>query len=167
VFSRFFSHFVRVGALTVWSSAVAVSAPDITRGEYLSRIMDCAGCHTPGALVGKPDLSRNLSGSDVAFHIPELGFFYPPNLTSDRETGLGSWTEADIVKAVRTGVRPDGRGLVPVMPWHSYSALTDYDAHSLAAYLKSLPPARHAVPGPLGPNETPPGPYLTIVAPQK
>ena len=145
----------------------AAGAQDMSRGEYLSRIMDCAGCHTPGALIGKPDQSRNLAGSDVGFHLPGLGYFYPPNLTSDGETGLGAWSEGDIVRAVRTGVRPDGRELAPVMPWHAYSALTDADAQALARYLKSLRPVRHAVPRPHGPDETPPGPYLTVVAPKR
>ncbi len=90
-----------------------------SRGEYLARIMDCGGCHTPGALVGKPEPTRSLAGSDIGFHIPDLGYFYPPNLTSDRETGLGAWSDADIIRAVRTGVRPDGRVLAPVMPWHA------------------------------------------------
>src|SRR5215207_8678653 len=102
-------------------------------------IMDCTGCHTPGTFLGKPDMQRPLAGSEVGFGTPGLGIFYPPNLTPDPETGLGQWTEADIVKAVRTGERPDGRELAPMMPWRSYAALTDDDALALAAYLKSLP----------------------------
>jgi hypothetical protein len=52
-----------------------------------------------------------LAGSEVGFQIPGLGIFYPSNLTPDRETGIGTWSEADIIKAVRAGVRPDGRQL--------------------------------------------------------
>lgn len=135
------------------------------RGEYLSRIMDCGGCHTPGALAGQPDARRSLAGSAIGFGVPDLGVFYPPNLTPDRETGLGAWSEADIVRAVRTGVRPDGRVLAPVMPWHAYAALTDADARALARYLRSLPPVRHEVPRMAGAGETPPAPYLTVVVP--
>lgn len=147
--------------------ALAQSKAELTRGEYLSRIMDCAGCHTPGALIGKPDTARNLAGSEIGFHIPGLGYFYPPNLTSDRETGLGTWSEGDIVRAVRTGARPDGRILAPAMPWHAYAALNDADAQALARYLKSLPPVRNAAPPLTGPDATPPSLYLTIVDPKR
>jgi mono/diheme cytochrome c family protein len=147
---------------TCLTTAVQASDDMIKRGEYLSRIMDCTGCHTPGAMTGKPEPGKFLAGSTIGFGIPQVGVVYPPNLTQDTETGLGSWSEADIVTAVRTGVRPDGRQLVPVMPWPSYSALTDEDAHSLAAYLKTLPPVRNAVPRMAGPNEKPPAPYLTV-----
>ena len=137
----------------------------LDRGAYLAAIMDCTGCHTPGMLLGKPDMTRPLAGSEVGFAIPGLGIFYPPNLTSDRETGLGNWTEADIVRAVRTGVRPDGRVLAPVMPYASYAKLTDTDAAALAAYLKSLAPIAHQVPAMTGPSEKPGAPYLTVVMP--
>ncbi|MBD0275149.1 MAG: c-type cytochrome [Acetobacteraceae bacterium] len=155
-------------------AAVAAAAPTATaqqqsaprsRGEYLATIMDCGGCHTGGALAGQPDPKLHLAGSGIGFGIPGLGVFYPPNLTPDRETGLGAWTEADIVRAVRTGVRPDGRVLAPVMPWHNYAALTDGDARALAAYLKSLSPVRNATPPMAGAGETPPAPYLAVVAP--
>jgi mono/diheme cytochrome c family protein len=137
------------------------------RGEYLARIMDCTGCHTPGALMGKPDQARYLGGGDVGFQLPGLGIFWPPNLTPDKEAGLGAWSEADIVRAVRTGARPDGRMLAPVMPWHSYAALTDKDARDLARYLKSMAPVRNAVPPLAGPDATPAAPYLTVVMPKK
>jgi mono/diheme cytochrome c family protein len=142
------------------------AAGDTGRGEYLAVIMDCSGCHTPGALIGQPDMTRPLAGSDVGFEIPGLGIFYPPNLTSDPEAGLGTWSETDIVKAVRTGVRPDGRQLAPVMPYHSYGRLTDEDAGALAAYIKSLKPVDHRVPAIVGPSEKPKAPYLTVAVPK-
>jgi mono/diheme cytochrome c family protein len=152
-----------------FAHAVPASSPRaqdlLARGEYLSKIMDCHGCHTNGALAGKPDPGMHLAGSQVGFRIPDLGFFYPPNLTPDPATGLGSWSEAEIVQAIRTGTRPDGRRLAPVMPWQSYAALTDADAFALAAYLKSLPPVRHAPPRMAGPGERPAGPYLSVVMP--
>jgi len=140
-------------------------AARLKRGEYLVTIMDCTGCHTPGKLLGKPDPGRLLAGSEVGFAIPGLGTFYPPNLTPDRETGLGGWSQADIVKAVRTGVRPDGRQLAPIMPYDNYGKLTDADAAALAAYLKSLKPVRNAAPRLVGPNEKPTAPYLSVVMP--
>jgi len=135
------------------------------RGEYLAAIMDCAGCHTPGTMLGKPDQQRHLAGSEVGFEIPGLGVFYPPNLTPDAETGLGRWSTTDIVTAVRTGVRPDGRVLAPVMPYKSYAALSDADAEALASYLKSIKPVRHRAPVLAGPSEKPASPYLAVVVP--
>jgi mono/diheme cytochrome c family protein len=146
-------------------AAAPAGAQDLKRGAYLARIMDCGGCHTPGAMAGKPDLEHALAGGTVGFELPGLGIFYPPNLTPD-ETGLGAWSEADIVHALRTGTRPDGRQLAPIMPWRSYEALTDEDAALLAAYLKSLPSVAHKVPGPVGPGGTAPAPYLTAVIPK-
>lgn len=153
--------------------ALALAAPDgaaraddtVKRGEYLAAIMDCGGCHTPGHLMGKPDSSRYLAGSDVGFEIPGRGIFYPPNLTPDRETGLGAWSTAEIVNAVRNGARPDGRPLVPIMPYHSYARLTDADAQALVAYLKSLKPISNKAPAIIGPNEKPKAPFLRVIVP--
>jgi mono/diheme cytochrome c family protein len=146
-------------ALAGIALAMAFAGPSATaesslqpRGQYLASIMDCGGCHTAGALAGKPDASRALAGGDVGFQIPGLGTFWPPNLTPDPETGLGNWSGEDIMRAVRTGARPDGRILAPVMPYHAYSALTDTDAAALASYLKSLKPIRNKVPEPAGPD---------------
>jgi len=79
-----------------------------------------------------------LAGSDSAFRdFPAFGIFYPPNLTPRRETGLGAWSEQDIVTALRTGARPDGRELRAGHPWRSYATLTDQDVQAIAVYLKS------------------------------
>lgn len=142
-----------------------LSEDKLERGKYLVSIMDCNGCHTPGVLAGKPDMQRALSGSEIGFQIPDLGYFYPPNLTPDPETGLGRWSEAEIVKAVRTGERPDGRILAPVMPYHAYGHLSDADAQALAAYLKNLKPIRNQVPAMTGATEKAPAPYLAVVMP--
>lgn len=155
--------FVCAVALSAFCGPTAQAQEE--RGEYLARIMDCGGCHTPGYLMGNPDMSRYLGGSDVGFQIPGVGIFYPPNLTSDA-TGAGSWSEEEIVTAVRTGVRPDGRQLVPIMPWPNYAALTDEDAFALARYLKTAKPVSNDVPDPVGPSEKPPLPYMTIRMPE-
>ena len=155
--------------IVVFSFAVLLSAcggDDVKRGEYLARIMDCGACHTYGAIRGEPDMARSLAGSDIGFELPGLGVFFPPNLTPDEATGLGSWSAEEIVAALRTGVRPDGRELAPIMPWHSYAALTDRDASALVAYLTSLPPYSYKAPGPFGPSETPSAPFLRVVVPQ-
>lgn len=98
--------------------------------------------------------------------LPGLGIFYPPNLTPDPETGLGAWTIAQIVTAIRTGVRPDGRILAPIMPYHSYAVLTDEDARSLGSHLKAVKAIRNKVPGPVADGQTAPAPYLAVIAPQ-
>lgn len=162
-----FLAFVTAALVTASLAEAQTTAPRerVKRGEYLAAIMDCGGCHTPGVFLGKPDMARKFAGSEVGFKIPGLGTFFPPNLTPDRETGLGAWSEQDIIKAVRTGVRPDGRMLAPAMPYASYGKLNDVDALALASFFKSLPPVRHAPPVLSGPAEAPKGPYLTVVAP--
>ncbi|MGL4237141.1 MAG: hypothetical protein ACRCSW_13810, partial [Tabrizicola sp.] len=126
----------------------------IDRGEYLVTFGGCNDCHTPGYFTGAADPTRFLGGSDAGFEVPGLGVFVGSNLTPDVETGLGGWTTEDIVTALRTGVRPDGRILAPVMPWPNYSNLSDEDAHAIAAFLQSLDPVSHDVPGPFAPGET-------------
>jgi mono/diheme cytochrome c family protein len=143
---------------------LAVQAQDTDRGQYLVTIMGCTDCHTPGHFLGQPDMARFLGGSDVGFEIPGLGTFLGPNLTPD-PTGLGAWSEAEIVTALRTGVRPDGSHLAPAMPWMGYAALTDADAQAIASYLKSLPPVANDVPGPFGPGEPTGGFVMKVVAP--
>lgn len=146
--------------------AAAEKSSKLRRGAYLAAIMDCGGCHTPGNLLGKPDIERHLGGGDVGFEIPGLGIFYPPNLTPDPETGLGTWSEAEVVAAVRTGVRPDGRILAPAMPYHAYGSLSDSDARALAAYLLSRTPISNRVPGIVGPGEKPSAAYMTVAVPR-
>ncbi len=119
--------------------------------------------------AGQPDPGRFLAGSDIGFGGPPPegletgGVFFPPNLTPDEETGLGKWSEEEIVDAVCRGKRPDGRILFPMMPWPSYAALTDGDAKALAAYRKSIPAARHRVPENVDPGEKSKHPYLKLV----
>jgi mono/diheme cytochrome c family protein len=153
-------------ALWPWE-AKAADKDMIERGRYLVTFGGCNDCHTPGYFFGKPDAARQLGGSEVGFEIPGLGVFYGPNLTPDKETGLGTWSEADIVKAIQTGVRPDGRGLVPIMPWPAFAKLTKPDAEAIAAYLKSLPPVSNKVPGPFGPSQAPTSFVMKVVPPAK
>ena len=110
-------------------------------------------------------LVADLGGSDVGFELPGLGVFHGPNLTPDRETGLGNWTDAQILAALQTGVRPDGRVLAPIMPWHAFAQLTKQDADAIVAFLRSLPPVAHKVPGPFGPTEAPTSFVMKIVPP--
>lgn len=145
--------------------ASAADEATLKRGEYLVTIMSCTDCHTPGNFGPSPDMEHKLGGASVGFLLPGLGYFYGPNLTPHEETGLGKWSEAEIVTALREGVRPDGRVLAPIMPWTAFASLTDEDAFAIAAYLKSLPAYEHAVPGPQGPDAAPPAPYQAVVLP--
>ena len=152
-------------------AALAIAAPasaetPVERGAYLAHIMDCGGCHHTGAFTPQPNLETPLAGSDIGFEMPGMGVFYPPNLTPDKETGLGTWSDAEIIAAFTTGMRPDGRQLAPMMPWMSYAHITADDASALVAYLRSLKPAKHQVPGPFSATDKPTAPYFTVVAPK-
>jgi mono/diheme cytochrome c family protein len=140
-------------ALLPLQGAGAASDRELARGKYLVAIGGCSDCHTPGNFLGHPDMQRFLGGSDVGFNIPGLGVFVGRNLTPDKETGLGNWTRAQIITAFTTGKRPDGRVLAPIMPWRELAHLTKRDANAIAAYLQSLPPVKHEVPGPFGPGQ--------------
>ena len=146
--------FMAAAALGAASAAQADDSA-VARGKYLVTLGGCNDCHTPGYFLGKPDFSRTLAGSDVGFTIPGLGAFVGRNLTPDKETGLGNWTDDQIIAAMAAGMRPDGRRLAPIMPYVGLSNLTSDDAHAIVAYLRSLPPVKNAVPGPFGPKETP------------
>jgi len=103
----------------------------IARGEYLTRAADCAACHNaPG---GKP-----FSGG-LAFKLP-FGTIYSTNITADRETGIGTWSDDDFVRALHQGIAKDGTHLYPAFPYTSYTALSRDDAVAIKAYLFSLPP---------------------------
>ena len=151
-------------AATFAVSAQAAS-PQVEHGKYLVALMGCTDCHTPGHFLGHPDETRYLGGSDVGFGIPNLGVFVGPNLTPDKETGLGGWSDEQIEKALTTGERPDGRILAPIMPWHALAHLSKPDQAALVAYLRGLPPVRHKVAGPFGPNEKPTVFVMKVVPP--
>jgi mono/diheme cytochrome c family protein len=145
--------------------AYAADPAVVARGKYLVTIASCHDCHTPGYFLGKPDMARYLGGSDVGFELPGLGTFVGPNLTPDKETGLGSWTDAQIIAAIQTGVRPDGRMLAPIMPYHAFTNLTPQDVGAIVAFLRTIPPVKHRVEGPFGPNQIPTVYIMKIVPP--
>jgi len=139
-----------------WSSAARIS-----RTSWIA-----AGATTPAPFTPQPNLETPLAGSDIGFEVPGMGFVYPPNLTPDEETGLGKWSDEEVIAAFTTGMRPDGRQLAPMMPWMSYAHINADDAAALVAYLRSLPPVTHKVPGPFAANDKPTAPYFTVVAPK-
>lgn len=134
------------------SKGSAERAKQIARGEYLARIGGCGDCHTPGTLYGSPDFDRLLSGSELGWRGP-WGVSYARNLTPDLDTGLGYYTEDEIANTLKTGVKPDGKVLLPPMPWPNTALMTDDDRHALAAYLASLKPVKHKVPDAVTPDK--------------
>jgi len=108
----------------------------VAKGRYQAVLGDCAGCHTaPGG--------KSLAGG-LVLETP-FGKIATPNITPDRETGLGKWTEADFRRAMREGVSPGGKRLYPAMPYPAYARMPDNDIAALWAYLKTVVPVRHAV----------------------
>lgn len=147
------------------SNTVAAAVEDpVARGARIVFTSGCVDCHTPGSFYGAMDTTRMLSGSELGWTGP-WGTSFPRNLTPDSTTGIGTWTEDQIVTAVREGRRPDGTPLLPPMPWPVYSRMTDEDAHALAKYLKSLPPIVHEMPKVVPPGKTPTRPALVFPAP--
>jgi mono/diheme cytochrome c family protein len=157
-----------IAALAALCAPLAAQAADpaaVARGKYLVTIASCHDCHTPGYFLGKPDMARYLGGSDVGFELPGLGTFVGPNLTPDKETGLGNWTDKQVVTAIQTGARPDGRMLAPIMPYHAFANLTPQDVQAIVAFLRSVPPVQHKVAGPFGPTQTPDVFVMKVVPP--
>lgn len=111
------------------------SADPLTKGRYLTEAADCQACHT--AKGGKP-----FAGGR-AFKLP-FGTIYTPNITPDRETGIGAWSDAEFVRAVHKGIGRDGQRLYPAFPYASYAMLTDDDVLAIRRYLASLAPVRQA-----------------------
>src|SRR5579862_3059482 len=131
---------VGAGGVGLYAKAkMPAEEAQVNRGKYLVGLAGCNDCHTPGYFFGKPDMPRFLGGSEVGFEIPGLGVFHGPNLTPDKETGLGNWTGEQIVTALQTGKRPDGRELAPIMPWRAFAGLSKPDVQAIVAFLQSVP----------------------------
>lgn len=109
----------------------------VERGEYLAQAGDCAACHTVKG--GKP-----FAGG-FAFKLP-FGTLYSSNITPDKETGIGGWSDADFLKAVHEGIAPGGTRLYPAFPYPSYTMMTDADVLAIKAFLFSLPPVHAETP---------------------
>ena len=156
-----------VSAVFVVMAGAAMAETPVERGQYLAHIMDCGGCHNIGAMTPTPNFETPLGGGTIGFQIPGMGTFYPPNLTPDAATGLGTWSDDEIIAAITTGLRPDGRQLAPAMPWMSYGHINADDVTALVAYLRSLKPVSNQVPGPFGPEAKPTGPFFSVMMPQQ
>jgi mono/diheme cytochrome c family protein len=138
---------VAVGGAMLAAAVIAgASAEELrVRGAYLvNGIAGCGNCHTPKDRAGRAVAGKELSGG-FEFDDPDIGHIVPPNITPDPETGIGKWSEAQIVTAMRDGKRPDGTIIGPPMPIPVYSRLSVSDARAIAAYLRSVKPIRNAV----------------------
>jgi mono/diheme cytochrome c family protein len=128
------------------TAEVVQSTPDrLARGSYLvNQAMSCGACHsTRDSMLSGERADLYLAGS--VFDLPSEGWkFWVPNLTPDVETGLGGWSDDEIMRAIRDGVGKDGRLLIPLMPFSSYQHLADEDLRAIVAYLRSVPPIKHA-----------------------
>jgi mono/diheme cytochrome c family protein len=117
----------------------------LERGAYVANVAGCLVCHTPLTAAGSSDMSR-LGAGGFEDKIPGLGVWRGPNITPDRASGIGAWTDDQIANAIRTGVRPDGKRLAPIMPYPFYNKMTDGDVRALVIYLRALTPVDNPVP---------------------
>lgn len=119
------------------SMPVAFAQGDAKRGAYLAKAAGCRGCHTEVKEGAVPYAGGR--GLKTPF-----GTFYGPNITPHPDAGIGRWSEADFLRALRSGVRPDGAHYYPAFPYPSFTRITDADARDLWAFFRTLPP--HARP---------------------
>jgi mono/diheme cytochrome c family protein len=119
-------------------AAQSSSSPEqVARGKYVFDAAGCAGCHTDTKNKGP------FMAGGRALNTP-FGVFYSPNITPDRQHGIGGWTEDDFRRALRDGEAPDGSPYFPVFPYSSYTLMNDRDVGDLWAYLRTLPPVARA-----------------------
>jgi len=125
-----------IAALT--ASAAPPGQGDAQRGAYIFAASGGCGCHMGQAGFLAGNTARRIKGpfGDVSF----------PNITPDKETGIGGWTDQQIMDAIRLGKDPEGGQLFPVMPYPAFSGMSDQDAQDLVAYLRTVPPVKNAVP---------------------
>ena len=124
---------IAAAAAAIFTAADAHAANDATlaaRGEYLVRLGDCAACHT--AVGGRP-----FAGGD-AIDSP-FGAIYAPNITPDKATGIGAWSDEDFYRAMHDGVGKNGQYLYPAFPYQWFSRVTREDVMAIKAYLDTVP----------------------------
>src|SRR3984885_2451108 len=119
------------------SAATQASADTIAHGKALTEAADCAGCHTA-------DPAKPFAGGK-RIDTP-LGGIYAPNLTPDRETGLGGWSDDQFYRALHQGVAPDGSRYYPAFPYPNFTKLIRDDVLAIRAYLATLAPIRNVRP---------------------
>jgi len=131
---------LRTGVLVLLFGAAAggvLAQGDAKRGEYLAKAGGCVGCHTEEKEKAVPF----AGGRELK---TPFGTFYGPNITPHPQAGIGRWTEADFIRAMRLGDRPDGKNYFPAFPYPSFTKISDPDLRNIWAYLGSLPPSARA-----------------------
>ncbi len=159
------------GALVFGAVATRATAQDqqalVARGQYLvNGPAACGNCHTPKNADKSPRTDMFLAGGEK-FESPVFTA-YSRNLTPDKETGIGTWTDDQVIRAIREGVTKEGETLGPPMPIRTYHNMSDTDVRSIVAYLRTVKPIHNEVPEskykiPLKPQE----PVKSTAAPDK
>ena len=135
-----------ISALVVFCAGGALAQPSalLARGKYLMEgIVACGNCHIARGEQGQPLFDKGLSGGMVFDEPPFKA--YASNITPDRETGIGKWTDAQLAKAIREGVRPDKSIIGPPMPIEFYRNISDADLASIIAYMRAQPAVKNEV----------------------
>ncbi|WP_373973784.1 cytochrome c [Chitinibacter sp. SCUT-21] len=140
-------------------NAIASDSALLKRGKYLLEgPVACGNCHMARGAQGQPLPEKGLSGGMVFDEVPFKA--YAANITPDKKTGIGSWSDQQLAKAIREGIRPDGSVIGPPMPIEFYRHISDQDLKAIIAYLRAQAPVSNAVPKsqyhmPLPPNYGP------------
>jgi mono/diheme cytochrome c family protein len=137
---------ILIGLSLLWTTQALAETP-LERGTYLvNSIAACGNCHTPKGPEG------DLPGMELAGMIYKDSegkvIYLLPNITPDPETGVGGWTDEQLVAAIREGIRPDGSVMTGIMPFELYRDLSDADAKAIVAYIRSVPAVRNEIPAP-------------------
>jgi mono/diheme cytochrome c family protein len=120
----------------------------VKRGDYLvNTVLTCGNCHSPKGPDGRDIAAKAFSGG-LSWDEPPFKVT-APNITQDKETGIGKWSDADIQKALRKGIKPDGTPVAMIMPSGFYEIMTDRDLDAVVAYLRTLKPISNKVPDPV------------------
>jgi mono/diheme cytochrome c family protein len=129
----------------------AAKTDPVKRGKQLVDALGCAVCHSPADENRRPLASLALAGG-MLIRITPFGDYPTGNLTSDKETGLGNWTDDEIKQSMTRGILKDGTRLPPYpMDWSAYSAMSTDDLSAVVAYLRTVPPVKNKVPRPSRP----------------
>jgi mono/diheme cytochrome c family protein len=138
-------HVIAVLLAAGTAAALAQKPSLVERGKYLMEgVVACGNCHTPRDDKGQLQRDKALSGGLLVDLAPLKA--YPGNITPDRDTGIGKWTDAQLARAIREGVRPDKTIIGPPMPIDSYRHLSDADLAAVIAYLRAQPAVNNTVP---------------------
>jgi mono/diheme cytochrome c family protein len=147
------------------ATVLAQKTSSIERGKYLMEsVVACGNCHVARGPQGQPLFDKGLSGGTRFDEAPFKA--YAANITPDPETGIGKWTDAQLAKAIREGIRPDKTLIGPPMPIEFYRHISDADLAAIIAYLRAQPPVKNQVPKSQYNMPLPPayGPPITSVA---